>query len=61
MNSGEVSGLDYRNIGSIVEMRADSARGNFEFLLRAIFQQISTIFQRDFQLFFSEFLGADVP
>ena len=48
MNSGEVSFVDHRNVGSKVGMRPDPVQGNFEFF-HGISQQISTVFQRDFQ------------
>ena len=56
MNSGEASCFDHQNIGLIAEMRADSAEENLSFS-SGIFQQISTVFQWDFQLLFSGSIG----
>ena len=56
MNNEEVIFFDCRNVGSIVEMRDDSAEEKFEFFV-GFFQQILTVIHWDFSLFFSEFSG----
>ena len=56
MNSGEASCFDSRNVGLIVEMRADSTKEILRFS-SGIFRQISIVFQQDFQLSFSGFSG----
>ena len=49
--SEDVSCLGIRNVGWIVEVRVNSARGNFE-ISKWDFQQVSIVFQQDFSAVF---------